>query len=88
MVDIVLIVNLCRKFLCFSQEERLETEGTPVPVSVHTLTLAHSQMIISHSGRPPLQANTPLFINHCKTNQNLAVHEEWTYKYYYTIIMM
>ena len=38
-------------------------------------------MIISHSGRPPLQANTPLFINHCKTNQNLAVHEEWTYKY-------
>lgn len=27
------------------------------------------------------QANTTLFINHCKTNQNLAVHEEWTYKY-------
>jgi hypothetical protein len=48
--------NSAWKFLCFSQDERLETEGTPVP------------------------ANTTVFLNHCKTNHNLAVHEEWTYK--------
>ncbi|CAI8035153.1 Cilia- and flagella-associated protein 161 [Geodia barretti] len=48
--------NSAWKFICFSQDERLETEGTPVP------------------------ANTRVFLNHCKTNHNLAVHEEWTYK--------
>jgi hypothetical protein len=26
------------------------------------------------------KANTRVFLNHCKTNHNLAVHEEWTYK--------
>ena len=28
-----LVVGLCRKIQCFKQEDRLETEGMPVPVS-------------------------------------------------------
>lgn len=92
----------CRKFLCFRQDERLETEGAPVPVSfpisacaflslytcMYTLNVA-THLCTSQSTCVCLfsvvcvstQANTTLFINHCKTNQNLAVHEEWTYKY-------
>lgn len=58
--EITLEEDICYKsawrVLCFDQEERLETEGTPVP------------------------ANRRVFINHCKTNQHLAVHTEWTHK--------
>eukprot|EP00731_Ephydatia_muelleri_P016538 Em0009g962a len=45
--------NSAWNILCFKQEDRLETEGTPVPV------------------------NSRVFINHCKTNQDLAVHTDF-----------
>ena len=44
------------RVLCFKQEERLETEGTPVPANQH------------------------VFLNHCKTNQHMATHTEWTHR--------
>lgn len=36
ILHILLVTGImrCRKFLCFRQDERLETEGTPVPVSL------------------------------------------------------
>lgn len=95
----------CRKFLCFRQDERLETEGAPVPVSfpisacaflslytcmytfitlnvaTHLCTSQSTCVCLFSAVCVSTQANTTLFINHCKTNQNLAVHEEWTYKY-------
>ncbi|CAI8016469.1 Cilia- and flagella-associated protein 161 [Geodia barretti] len=80
--------NSAWKFICFSQDERLETEGTPVPVSrlerglhythgVRTYAPFLSTAVYIHTLQRPIPR---VFLNHCKTNHNLAVHEEWTYK--------
>jgi hypothetical protein len=44
------------KFICFDPQDRLESEGEPVPV------------------------NTKLLINHCKTNQNLSLNDNYKHK--------